>query len=101
MLTLAPTIAIAMRMRTALHSADEAQHIIERWSDIQWDNETIDIHDKEKAFFAGVQQIRKDLDDVAWESRLIFWTLVVSMLRMLQATAKEPYYRQLGTPTLN
>jgi len=89
-LLLAPTVAIAMRMATALHSAEEAQHIIERWSAIQWQNETISVHDKEKAFFAGVQQIRKDLDSVTWESRFIFWTLVVSMLRMLQVTQKSP-----------
>jgi len=89
-ISLAPTVAIAMRMATALHSAEEAQHIIERWSTIQWDDHgATDIYDKEKAFFAGVQQIKKDLDYVTWESRLIFWTLVVSMLRMLQVTQKS------------
>ena len=73
-----------------LHSAEETRHIIERWSHIKWDNENISNYDKEKDFSAGVQQIRNGIDYIKWESRLIFVTLIASMLRMLQMTGLHP-----------
>jgi len=83
-------ICVAWRMDVAFHSRRDMQHTIETFSKIEWENDRVEIESKNEAFYAGVKQLRTDVDAAAMQMRVVFMTLVVCMLQMLRQTKLHP-----------
>jgi len=83
-------VAVVLRILTKLHSSADIEHMIERWSHIEWDNDNVGILEKKVVFFEGVAQIKRDIEDSKSRDMIVFLTLIICMLRMLQQTSLHP-----------
>ena len=83
-------VTVMIRMMKNVGSSAKMQLIIERWSAIPWDDDLIPIDDKQNAFFEGVSKMQENIDTASERKLVIFFTLLICMLRMLQQTSLHP-----------
>jgi hypothetical protein len=83
-------VSICLRIKTVVHSQSAIEEVIARWSTIDWDNDKISVDEKKLRFFEGITQMKEEIAWAVVESRLLYLSLLICMLRMLQQTSLHP-----------
>ena len=83
-------VSICLRINTVLHSMSAIEDVIVRWSSIDWDNEKQLVDEKKMLFFDGLMKLNREIALASVETRLLYFSLLICMLRMLQLTSLHP-----------
>jgi hypothetical protein len=83
-------ITIGIRMDEKFNSNQTVLSVVESWRTIQWHNESIPLKVKKEAYFEGVVALQDSISVISIANGMVFLSLMISLMRMLQQTSLHP-----------